>query len=43
MNENRPYYLLLAYSTVLGIGSGMAYTIFNVAVQNAFTLRDMVL
>ncbi len=41
MNANTPYYLLLAYSTVLGIGSGMAYTIFNVAVQNAFPLRDI--
>ena len=41
MNANTPYYLLLAYSTVLGIGSGMAYNIFNVAVQNAFTLREI--
>ncbi len=41
MNVNTPYYLLIAYSTVLGIGSGMAYNIFNVAVQNAFTLRDI--
>jgi EmrB/QacA subfamily drug resistance transporter len=41
MNVNTPYYLLVAYSTVLGIGSGMAYTIFNVAVQNAFTLREI--
>ncbi len=41
MNANTPYYLLLVYSTVLGIGSGMAYNIFNVAVQNAFTLRDI--
>ncbi|MGZ7119287.1 MAG: MDR family MFS transporter [Methanobacterium sp.] len=41
MNANTPYYLLIAYSTVLGIGSGMAYTIFNVAVQNAFTLREI--
>ena len=41
MNENTPYYLLLFYSTVLGIGSGMAYNIFNVAVQNAFTLREI--
>jgi MFS family permease len=41
MNANTPSYLLVAYSTVLGIGSGMAYTIFNVAVQNAFTLRDI--
>ncbi|MGC9516235.1 MAG: MDR family MFS transporter [Methanomicrobiales archaeon] len=41
MNENTPYYLLIAYSTVLGIGAGMAYNIFYVAVQNAFTLRDI--
>ncbi|MBI4813470.1 MAG: MFS transporter, partial [Methanobacterium sp.] len=41
MNVNTPYYLLLAYSTVLGVGSGMAYTIFNVAVQNAFPLREI--
>ncbi|MGF7118503.1 MDR family MFS transporter [Methanobacterium oryzae] len=41
MNANTPYYLLVAYSTILGIGSGMAYTIFNVAVQNAFTLREI--
>ena len=41
MNVNTPYYLLVAYSTVLGIGSGMAYTIFNVAVQNAFALREI--
>ena len=41
MNVNTPYYLLLFYSTILGIGSGMAYNIFNVAVQNAFTLREI--
>jgi EmrB/QacA subfamily drug resistance transporter len=41
MNADTPYYLLIAYSTVLGIGSGMAYNIFNVAVQNAFTLREI--
>lgn len=41
MTLNTPYYLLVAYSTVLGIGSGMAYTIFNVTVQNAFTLREI--
>ncbi|HEX3014686.1 MAG TPA: MFS transporter, partial [Methanobacterium sp.] len=41
MNNNTPYYMLLVYSTVLGIGSGMAYNIFNVAVQNAFALRDI--
>jgi EmrB/QacA subfamily drug resistance transporter len=41
MNINTPYYLLLTYSTVLGIGSGMAYTLFNVPVQNAFTLSEI--
>jgi len=41
MTQNTPYYLLIAYSTVLGIGSGMAYPLFNVAVQNAFTLREI--
>jgi EmrB/QacA subfamily drug resistance transporter len=41
MNADTPYYLLIFYSTVLGIGSGMAYNIFNVAVQNAFTLREI--
>lgn len=41
MNANTHYYVLLAYSTVLGLGSGMTYTIFNMAVQNAFTLREI--
>ncbi|MDD3985563.1 MAG: MFS transporter [Methanobacterium sp.] len=41
MDINTPYYLLLIYSTLLGIGSGMAYNIFNVAVQNAFTLQEI--
>lgn len=41
MNENTSYYMLILYSTVLGIGSGMAYNIFNVAVQNAFPMRDI--
>ena len=41
MNANTSYYQLLIYSTVLGIGSGMAYNIFNVAVQNAFPLREL--
>ena len=41
MNADTPYYLLIFYSTILGIGSGMAYNIFNVAVQNAFTLRQI--
>ncbi len=41
MNASTSPYELVAYSTILGIGSGMAYNIFNVAVQNAFTLRDI--
>jgi len=41
MDINTPYYLLLTYSTILGIGSGMAYNIFNIAVQNAFTLQEI--
>ena len=41
MNANTSYYLLVFYSTILGIGSGMSYNIFNVAVQNAFTLREI--
>ena len=41
MDTSTSSYELIAYSTVLGIGSGMAYNIFNVAVQNAFTLKDI--
>ena len=41
MNADTPYYLLVAYSTILGIGSGMAYPLFNITAQNAFTLRDI--
>lgn len=41
MNVKTPLYLLLIYSVVLGIGSGMAYTIFTVIVQNAFTYREI--
>ena len=41
MNTGTSPYQLVVYSTVLGIGSGMAYNIFNVAVQNAFTLQDI--
>lgn len=41
MDENTSYYLLISYSTILGIGSGMAYNIFNVAVQNAFTIGEI--
>ena len=41
MDVNTPYYLLVAYSTILGVGSGMAYPLFNITAQNAFTLRDI--
>lgn len=41
MDENTSYYLLISYSTILGIGSGMAYNIFNVAVQNAFPIGEI--
>ncbi len=41
MSEYTSYYTLILYSTVLGIGSGMAYNIFNIAVQNAFPMRDI--
>jgi EmrB/QacA subfamily drug resistance transporter len=41
MNANTSSYQLLFYSTILGVGSGMSYNIFNVAVQNAFTLREI--
>lgn len=41
MNAHTPYYLLVAYSTILGIGSGMAYPLFNITAQNAFNLRDI--
>lgn len=41
MDQYVPYSLLIIYSTILGIGSGMAYNIFNVAVQNAFTMAEI--
>jgi EmrB/QacA subfamily drug resistance transporter len=41
MDEYIPYYMLIIYSTILGIGSGMAYNIFNVAVQNAFSIAEI--
>ncbi|MTK63539.1 MAG: MFS transporter, partial [Methanobacterium sp.] len=41
MDEYIPYSLLIIYSTILGIGSGMAYNIFNVAVQNAFAIAEI--
>ena len=41
MDTNTPIYLMVCYSTILGIGSGMAYNIFNVAVQNAFSIGEI--
>lgn len=41
MTPNTPYYLLLIYSTILGIGSGMMYTVFTISVQNAFPMREI--
>lgn len=41
MDVHTPYYLLVAYSTILGVGSGMAYPLFNITAQNAFTLKDI--
>ena len=41
MNINTPYYLLILYSAVLGVGSGMAYPIFNITAQNAFKMREI--
>ncbi|ADZ09403.1 major facilitator superfamily MFS_1 [Methanobacterium lacus] len=41
MDEYIPYYMLILYSTILGIGSGMAYNIFNVAVQNTFSIAEI--
>lgn len=41
MNTSTGYLALLIYSTILGIGTGMMYPIFNVAVQNAVSLRDL--
>lgn len=41
MNPNTSFYMLIIYSTILGIGSGMAYNLFNIAVQNAFPLREI--
>ncbi|HML05604.1 MAG TPA: MDR family MFS transporter [Methanobacterium sp.] len=41
MNANTSPYALVAYSTILGLGSGMMYTIFTISVQNAFSLREI--
>ena len=41
MNTSTGYLALIIYSTIMGIGTGMMYPIFNVAVQNAVSLRDL--
>ena len=41
LNVNSSPYALLAYSTILGLGSGMMYTVFTISVQNSFTLREI--
>lgn len=41
MNINTSPYALLIYSTILGLGSGMMYTVFTISVQNAFTFREI--
>jgi EmrB/QacA subfamily drug resistance transporter len=41
LNINSSPYALLAYSTILGFGSGMMYTVFTISVQNAFTFREI--
>jgi EmrB/QacA subfamily drug resistance transporter len=41
LNVNSSPYALLAYSTILGLGSGMMYTVFTISVQNSFSLREI--
>lgn len=41
LNANSSPYALLAYSTILGLGSGMMYTVFTISVQNAFSQREI--
>ncbi|MGB9936873.1 MAG: MDR family MFS transporter [Methanobacterium sp.] len=41
MTPNTSHYTLVAYSTILGLGSGMMYTVFTISVQNAFSLREI--
>lgn len=41
MNVNTSPYALITYSTILGLGSGMMYTVFTISVQNAFSLREI--
>jgi EmrB/QacA subfamily drug resistance transporter len=41
MNADTSPYELLAYSTILGLGSGIMYTVFTISVQNAFSNREI--
>ena len=41
MNVNTTPYELLAYSTILGLGSGIMYTLFTISVQDAFSHREI--
>jgi EmrB/QacA subfamily drug resistance transporter len=41
LNMNSSPYALMAYSTILGLGSGMMYTVFTISVQNAFSIREI--
>ena len=41
LNSNSSPYELIVYSTILGFGSGMMYTVFTISVQNAFSLREI--
>lgn len=41
INSNTSPYILVIYSTILGLGSGMMYTVFTISVQNAFSLREI--
>jgi EmrB/QacA subfamily drug resistance transporter len=41
MNQSTITWQIVVYSTLLGIGSGMMYPVFNVAVQNALDYRHL--
>lgn len=41
MTPSTGAYEILIYTTILGIGSGMMYPVFNVAMQNAVERRDI--
>lgn len=38
MNINTSPYALLVYSTILGLGSGMMYTVFTICAQKTFSM-----